>query len=171
VCTHPVILSAIAAGFVFGIVYLILYLPRKGKILDYDPGGRKGEFENHAGRYQSLAQLMFGAAAASIAFLIGFLVNIDPAKCRSVYSFRLERATPSVTLFLCLSAACGLGYALFQALFYEDYTHAKYPEDPNESRETYTAAKYAWNLTLAASGLLYFLVAYILAAAWMFAGN
>jgi hypothetical protein len=171
VCTHPVLLSAIAASLIFGIVYLIFYLPRKGKNWDYDPGGRKGEFETHAGRYQSLAQLMFGAAAASIAFLLGFLVNIDPAKSRSVYSLRLERATPSVTLFLCLSAACGLGYALFQALFYEDYVHARYPRESREPRETYTGAKYAWNLTLAASGLVYFMIAYILAAVWMFAGN
>ena len=170
-CAHPVILSVIAAIFIFAIVYLSFYLPRKGKTWDYDPGGRKGEFETHAGRYQALAQLMFGAAAASIAFLIGFLVNIDPAKSRSVYNLRLERATPSITLFLCLSATFGLGYALFQALFYEDYVHARYPRESNQPRETYTGAKYAWNLTLAASGLLYFIIPYILAAVWMFAGS
>ena len=161
----------IAASVIFSGLYLIFYLPRKGKTWDYDPGGRKGEFETHAQRYQSLAQLMFGAAAASIAFLMGFLVNIDPAKHRSVYSIRLECATSSVTVFLCLSAACGLGFALFQALLYEDYVHARYPREPNESKETYTGARYAWNLTLAASGLVYFLTAYILAAVWMFAGK
>ena len=164
-CGHPIVSSLLSASAIFGVLYFAFYWPKKGFTWDFDPGGRSGEFEKHAARYQSIAKLVLTLAAASVAFLLNFLVNIDPLKPRNGYSVKLESASPAIITFLCLSVACGLSFLLCQALFYEDYVHAKYPANQSKSRETYTAARYAWNLTLAASGLLYFLIAYILAAA------
>lgn len=157
--------SLSSALVIFGILYFGFYWPKRGFTWDYDPGGRQGEFENHAARYESIAKLVLTLAAASVAFLLNFLVSIDPSKLRNGYNVKLELAAPAVITLLCLSAACGLGFLLFQALFYENYVHAKYPANQAKSRETYTAARYAWNLSLAASGFLYFLIAYIVAAA------
>jgi len=164
---HPVGWSLALAIAIFCIFFGIFYLPRKGRTWDFDPGGRMGEFEKHAERYQGLAKLILTLGTASAAFLINFLVNIDSTKFRSSYSIRLESAAPSVITWLSLSGACGLSFLLLQNLFYEDYVHAKYTENPKDSRETYTASRYAINLTLAACGFLYFVFAYVLAAMWM----
>jgi hypothetical protein len=59
------------------------------------PAGYKGAFEPHAKRYQALAKLVLTLAAASAAFLLSFLANIDISKPRSSYSIRLEYVAPS----------------------------------------------------------------------------
>src|SRR5882724_7852130 len=99
---HPVVSSLLSASLLFVVFYVTFYLPMRGHFWDYDPGGRQGEFEKHAERYQSLAKLVLTLSAASVAFLLNFLVNIDPTKSRSSYSIKMESAAPSVISFLCL---------------------------------------------------------------------
>src|SRR5256885_2168842 len=143
---HPLSVTAGIALAVFGVAYLLCYLPRKNKTFDFDPCGKFGEFEPHAKRYQELAKLVLTLATASIAFLVNFLVNISPdQKNRYLYSVRLETGAPSVIACLCVSVASVLLFLLFENLFYEDYAHSKYTREPKDSRETYTGARYALN--------------------------
>lgn len=158
----------IIATAIFAVVYLQFYWPRRNCTFAFDPGGRKGEFESHAKRYQSLAKLMLTLSSASAAFLVNFLVNLDPSKPRATYSYRLESAAPATITLLCLSAASCIAFMLFQNLFYEDYVHSKFPREGIAARETYTGARYALNLTFAGAGFVYFLVAYGIVAAWLF---
>lgn len=146
-------------ALIFAVVYLRFYWPRRKCAFDFDPGGRRGEFESHAERYQSLAKLMLTLSSACAAFLVNFLVTLDPTKPRTRYSYRLEEATPVAITLLGLSAASCIGYILFQNLFYEDYVHSKFPREGVQPRGTYTGARYALNLTFAGAGFVYFLSA------------
>ena len=152
---------------IFALAYLWFYWPKRKCTFDFDPGGRKGEFESHAKRYASLANLLLTLSSASAAFLINFLVTLDPTKPRTQYSYRLEQATPAAITLLGLSAASCIGFMLFQNLFYEEYVHSKFPREGVRPRETYTGARYALNLTFAGAGFVYFLLAYVIVAAWL----
>jgi len=80
------------------------YSACKGNDYEFDPGRVRAAFEPHAKRYQDLAKLVLTLAAASSAFLLSFLVNIDFSKLRNNYSLRLEAAAPFAMALLCLSA-------------------------------------------------------------------
>ncbi len=166
---RPILSTVIIGACIFLAFYFAFYWPRRKLTFDFDPGGRYGEFEKHAERYQSLARLMLTLSSASVAFLINFLVNVAPdAKNRNSYSLKLESASPRTIALLCLSATCALGFLLCQNLFYEDYVHSKYSENPARSRETYTGARYALTLTLAGAGLAFFFFAFMFLAFWLF---
>jgi hypothetical protein len=70
------------------------YSECKENAYEFDPGRIQEAFEPHAKRYQALAKLVLTLAAASAAFLLSFLANIDISKPRSSYSIRLEYAEP-----------------------------------------------------------------------------
>jgi hypothetical protein len=82
-------------------------------------------------------------------------------KQRNIYNLRFEQAAPRTIAYLCLSAGCCVTFLLCQNLFYEDYVHSKYTEDPKNSRETYTGARYAATLTISAGGFIFFILAFI----------
>jgi hypothetical protein len=156
---------------IFAAVYLRFYWPKRKCTFDFDPGGLKGEFESHAERYQSLAKLMLTLSSASAAFLVNFLVTLDPTKPRTRYSYRLEQITPAAITLLGLSAASCIGFMLFQNLFYEDYVHSRFPNEGVQPRETYTGARYALNLAFAGAGFVYFLSGCGIVAVWLFLGE
>jgi len=158
---HPVLITtAIVVGVTAG-VFSVCYWPRRGRTFDFDAGGKQGAFEDHAKRYQDLAKLVITLSTASVAFLVNFLVGLTTDKSnRGPYSLRLEEVSPWVITFLGLSTVSLLFFILFENMYYEDYVHSKYTESPEASRETYTAKKYAAVLTMAWTGLLWFLVAY-----------
>jgi hypothetical protein len=162
---RPILSTLLIAVAVMLIAYLWCYWPRRKLAFDFDPGGRRGEFENHAKRYQALARLLLTLCTATVAFLFSFLVNLpaDPTH-RNIYSLKLESACPRVVTCLGLSAACALLFLLFQNLFYEDYIHSKYTTDPKKTRETYSGERYALMLTFAAAGLFWFFFAYLFVA-------
>ena len=165
----PTALSTLAiASAVFVLLYLRFYWPRRKQIFDFDPGERKGEFEPHAERYQSLSKLVLTLASASTAYLVNFLVNLDGTKPRTSYSLRLEAVAPTALTLLCLSAGSCLGFLLLENLYYEDYVHSKYPSEGIAPRETYTGARYATILMLSGTGLVFFVLAYVIVATWLF---
>ena len=138
----PTMFSTLLTGIlVFVVVYLRFYWPRRNRIFYFDPGGRKGEFEPHAERYQSLAKLLLTLASASAAFLVNFL---------------------------CLSAGSCIVFMLLENLYYEDYIHSKFPSEGTKPRETYTGKRYALILTLSGMGIVYFVLAYGVLAVWLF---
>lgn len=158
---RPILSTVVIWAVVSLVAYFVCCLPRRKMIFDFDPGGRHGEFEAHAKRYQALASLVLTLSTASIAFLLNFLVNLTAeARNRSLYSLKLESGSPRAIVLLCLSATCALLFLLFENLFYEDYVHSKYTPDPKKSKETYTGKRYALVLTLAWTGLLWFFFAY-----------
>jgi hypothetical protein len=165
---HPALAAAGIALAVDCVAFFICYWPRRARTFNFDPREEFGAFESHAKRYQDLAKLVLTLATASIAFLVNFLVNLNPSGNRSAYSMRLEAASPWVISFLCISAVSLLLFLLFENLFYEDYVHSKYTSNPNDSRETYTGARYAMNLTFGWTGLLWFFMAYAIVAYRLF---
>jgi len=166
---HPVVIALGIAVVVFAVAFLICYWPRRKKTFDFDVRGEFGAFEPHAKRYQDLAKLVLTLATASIAFLVNFLVNLNAdLKTRSSYSLRLEATSPWVIAFLCLSAMSLLLFLLFENLFYEDYVHSRYTRQPCDSKETYSGARYALNLTFGWTGLLWFFIAYVVLAYKLF---
>jgi hypothetical protein len=169
VMKHPAVAAFSIAMVVFVVAFLICYWPRRKKTFDFDAGGEFGAFEPHAKRYQDLAKLVLTLSTASTAFLANFLVSLSAdLKTRNPYSLRLEAASPWVIAFLCLSAVSLLLFMLFENLFYEDYVHCRYTRQPCDSKETYTGARYALNLTFGWTGLLWFLVAYATLAYQLF---
>src|SRR6266481_1476264 len=124
---RPMLSTLLTGAILLFIFFLFYYVPRRKLTFDFDPGGRMGEFEKHASRYQSLATLMLTICTASIAFIINFLVNLTPdIKQRNVHTLQFEQAAPRTIAYLCLSAGCCVLFLLCQNLFYEDYVHAKY---------------------------------------------
>jgi hypothetical protein len=139
------------------------YSECKWNAYEFDPGRIPGAFEPHAKRYQALAKLVLTLAAASAAFLLSFLVNIDVSKPRSYYSIRLEYAAPSAMVFLCLSAGACLIFLLLQNIYYEQYTHVVYPpkEGVTPKPSPYSDKRYATVLMCAEASILFFALAYI----------
>ena len=62
-----------------------------------------------------------------------------------------------------------LFFMVFENVFYEAYTHAKFPARGVQPREIYTREKYALNLALAATGALRFLLTFPFLAIELFA--
>jgi len=165
---YPALAASGIAIAVYCVAFFVCYWPRRGRTFNFDAREEFGAFEPHAKRYQDLAKLILTLSTASIAFLVNFLVNLNPNAVRSAYSIRLEVASAWVIAFLCLSAISLLLFLLFENLFYEDYVHSKYTAHPRHSRETYTGARYAVNLTFGWTGLLWFFVAYAILAYRLF---
>ncbi len=141
-----------------GGVFLLFYWPRRGKKYYMDPLNEKGAFEPHAKRYQDLAKLMVTLSAATVAFLLNFLTRVEPnGQHLNEYSIRLEAAAPASIILLAVSVGCALLFLLLQNLAYEDYCHS-------EKKDTYSADKYAGQLTLAALGFMAFFLAFALVA-------
>ena len=112
---------------------------------------------------QALAKLVLTLAAASAAFLLSFLANIDISKPRSSYSIRLEYVAPSAMVFLCLSAGSCLLFLLLQNIYYEQYTHVAYPtkEGVSPKPSPYSDKRYATVLMCAEASIVFFALAYI----------
>jgi hypothetical protein len=139
------------------------YSECKGNAYEFDPGRIPGAFEPHAKRYQALAKLVLTLAAASAAFLLSFLANIDVSKARNYYSIRLEYVAPSAMVFLCLSAGACLIFLLLQNICYEQYTHVVYPtkEGVTPKPSPYSDKRYATVLMCAEASILFFALAHI----------
>jgi len=136
---------------------------------EFDAGRKEGAFEPHANRYQDLARLVLTLAAASAAFLLSFLVNIDVSKPSNSYGSRLEDAAPFAMVFLCLSAGSCLTFMLLQNIYYEHYTHRVYPTKEDDTRKSpYSGKKYAIVLMFAEASMFFFASAYFVIGMWLF---
>lgn len=150
---HPVI--TICAGF--GIVFLLLYLLarynlRGAAAYHFDPGGKPGEFEPHAKRYQEIARLVITLSTASAAFIFNFMVNI-PSKGieRGPYSFAIDAAGKLAIASFAASVFSLLAFMILQTYLYEVYRHRQ---------GNYTAHRYAASMSFGFSGLFWFLAGY-----------
>jgi hypothetical protein len=124
---------------------------------EFDAGRKEGDFEPHAKRYQDLAKLVLTLAAASAAFLLSFLVNIDVSKPSNSYGIRLECAAPFAMVFLCLSAGLCLTFMLLQNIYYEHYTHTVYPTKEGDTKKSpYSGKRYAAVLMFAEASMFFF---------------
>ncbi len=141
-------LALIAAIFAIGKCLL-----GKGPYL-FDPREEPGGFEPHANRYQSLAKLIVTLSAATIAYVVNFLVGIPKdVSLRSPYSLALESAAPLILCFLAASIFFALLFILLQSYFYEQYCHSI-------NKDTYSGTKYSLSMAVAHSSLFWFFASF-----------
>jgi zinc transporter ZupT len=139
---------ATAVGL-FALIWLLVYLKTRGQPVEFDPGGKHGEFgRTLLPMYLDITKFVLGLAAGSIVLLVGSL-NLNHPNSRSLQSF----ASP---LFLvAMSIIYGVLFMILLALNYEHHLH--HPHDPR----SYTRFKYTRNQSLGFGALVCFCISYV----------
>jgi hypothetical protein len=169
--SHPILWTIATTAVLYFILWLVFLFSSPVKAHTMDPRNEPGSFENHLKRYQELARLVLTLSTATIAFLLNFLVNQFPSRAaESKYAAKLGYVAPPAILFLC---GCGLFLLVFISalnFFYEQYSHFQYlPANHKEAEKgQYQRWKYAVVLSASFSGLICFMIAYVILASSLF---